>query len=293
MMQEILILTEIARKTDRVKLLLKQYNSYWAAELTDTIINRIEATPLEPAERYDLFNRLAHVWEEHLIGLVENFYENWAFIFTAYQKLFEILYFVKDFTRIVDNGVNLARGLLKLQFATKEQIAGLLESIGILTYQAQDYQKAIEFLCLSIYYRGSYIRAEAFDRCWRELSDILVKLPPTDRAILLDCFLENAFNRFFTGLITPEEVPQKYQDFLATVYRTAVNALEPAVRESISLIKKRFTQLRGQVYNQDELQSTLQNLQMMNHDDWAFAIACHFGEKMKFINQIQKAKALS
>jgi hypothetical protein len=283
-------ITDLTDTLHRIKLLLDHLNTYWAIELTDAFLLKLEGIGLSPTERLNHINDLAQIWEQHLQNMEQDFYPNWAFIYTAYGKLFDILFMIKDNYRIVENGLKLGRNLVKIQFAAPEQIAAFLESLAHLTLRTKNIEKAIELIFLSIYFRGAYLRSPVFDACFGQLDRFFIKLPIKQRAILLSCFLETSFESFFGGLYAENEIGGKFQEYLNTIYRATINTYKPAFRECFSTVKKNFTIFRGQGFAPEDLAETISTLQLIKEDAWAFAIAQYYIKNL--IRNNERTKAL-
>jgi hypothetical protein len=278
---------KIKKNILRLGLLLENLNHFWAMELNDDILNNIEIINIPNSEKLHYYNEIIKVWESHLRFLVTNFFNNWPFIYNAYHQLFEILFKIKDFTRIANNGILLAKNLSKINFASPEQIAGLLESIVLLIVKSKDFRSAVEILYIAIYFRGMYQKTEAFDECFTRLNIILRKLSTNQRPILLNCFLSNIYNQFFGETKSDENKPisddeiQKYRDFIGILYRSSVNAVDPALRDGLTSVKKMLNQIRGTSANLDISNETIFNLQMMNEHSWAFSIALNYCQSLR------------
>ena len=93
---------------------VKKYNPTTPGRRDVTVL---DYAMILPSEKIFAFNMLIHAWEEHLKGLMGDFFNNWPFIYNSYQQLFEILYITKDHLRIADNGIRLAKNLAKKEAA--------------------------------------------------------------------------------------------------------------------------------------------------------------------------------
>ena len=201
MVSHIEILPGFHEKQIRLEKLLQDNNQVWAIELCQGIIDKIEKENLQSTQRLNYYDQIIRIWQNHIRRLVGNFVENWPFIYTAYYYLFDIFLILKDHDRITDAGIRLAKNLIRIQFATKSQIANLLEDLAILTYQANNFRKAIQLILLAVYFRGNYKKNKYFDISFSKLDIILKKLAPNERSLLLDSLLMNTFEEFFVDLI--------------------------------------------------------------------------------------------
>jgi len=192
------IRNQIEKKLERIQFLLKSRDNFWASEVSRNLLDLLEKTAfIPPSEKYHIYNDLINIWELYIKNLLDDFFENWPYIYASYNQLFQILFLIKDTRRVIDIGVKLVRNLARIQFGSKEQIASVLESLAHMSNKNNDTRHTVELLYLTFYFRGKYVNSAAFDSCFQVLEQILLKLSMTQRPVLLYCFLDNAFRIFF------------------------------------------------------------------------------------------------
>lgn len=194
--------SQIEKKLVRIQNLLKSQDNFWASEVSRSLLDLLEKTAsIPPSEKYHIYNDLINVWELYIKSLLDDFFENWPYIYASYNQLFQILFLIKDTRRVIDTGVKLVKNLARIQFGSKEQIASVLESLAHMSNKSNDTRHTVELLYLTFYFRGKYVNSTAFDSCFQVLEQILLKLSMTQRPVLLYCFLDNAFRIFFEPVI--------------------------------------------------------------------------------------------
>ena len=274
-------------KFDRLAELLENQNHFWAVIVSDQISTLLESSNAQSSEKYHYYNHMIRIWENYIKTLVEHLYENWPFVYSAYQQLFNILFITKDHNKIAENGLRLARILVQINFATKDKIAEMLDSLAVLTFQADDYRDAIKIIFLAIYFRGTYLKTPYAEKSFQLLDQVIQHLSPDQRPILLNSFLSKAFFSFFTNpQESSEELWEKYTQFLNDIYRISVNAVSGTLRESFHLVKKLHSQYRDLLEQEGIFNQTIFNLQINDQHTWAYSIVSDY------IQQLQSQKGM-
>ncbi|UYP47646.1 hypothetical protein NEF87_003931 [Candidatus Lokiarchaeum ossiferum] len=271
---------EISSHIDK---LLNQEQQYWAIQLCNTTIKEIQTSNLSNSEIMRRYTILIDLWEHHLRVLVKNFYANWPLIYNAYNFLFEILFLIQDFSRLIYNGLRLAKVLVKIGFSNDFSIANFLDSLAIFTARADYFKETIELLLLSLFFKKNYQRNDYFERTLAKLSEILRKIAHDQRPILLKSVSLNIYQQFFEGSI-------KYIEFIETIYLVSLNKIDKSVQEAFHILIKEKVHLMDPGQNLDLTQQTIVNLQMIKENSWAYSIVQNYCEELKNNNELSKAK---
>ena len=283
------------KKLNRIQSLLKNYNHCWAVEVTKQLIEEIEKQNLSISEKLHYYNKLIIHWEIYLTNAMSDFFERWPFIYPAYNELFHILSITKNYSQILDNGTQLIRNLIRVKFASNEQIATLLNALGIIAYQEKDLRSTIHFVYLTLYFREKGLTIQSFEKSFIILDSILQKLPPQQRSLLMYAILENTHHNFFDptsstesngeteSFSTPLQV--NFEHFIEVINRNSQNFSAGTLKDSIATVKRNFGKFYNTPPNMEEIQTAIQSLVMINEHPWALILIMYQAEMMWNQNQ--------
>jgi hypothetical protein len=272
-------ITDFYKKISKIQNLLDELNHFWAKELCNQIIKEIEIK-IEPiSERLNIYNILINIWETHIKNLVSDLYNNWPFIYNAYNFIFEILYILNDSNRISEIGIRLVKIFDKIKFTKKTNNAKILESLALLIYDSENFQKSLEMFFLSFFFNENFFQTPSGDECLKKFNNLLLKLSAEHRDILLNAFLLEIYNDFF------DENNVKFQEFTEMLFRISFQNFEYIVHKSLQKISQHSINFEEEI---GLLEETINHLQMMKEERWAFSVVKIYCNILYKLNKNEK-----
>lgn len=272
-------ITDFYKKIAKIQNLLDDFNHFWAKELCNQIIKEIEIKIEAISERLNIYNILINIWESHIRNLVSDLHYNWPLIYDAYNCIFEILSIVNDSNRISEIGIRLVKIFYKINFTKNTNIAKILESLALLIYNSENFQKSMELFFLSYFFNENYFQTPSGDDCLKNFNSLLSKLSAEHRDILLNAFLLEIYDNFFDDNNT------KFQDFTEMLYRISFQNFEFILHKSLQKISKHPINFQEEI---GLLEETINSLQMMKEERWAFSIVKIYCNILYKLNKNQK-----
>ena len=272
-------ITDFYKKIAKIQNLLDNFNHFWAKELCNQIIKEIEINIEAISERLNIYNILINIWESHIRNLVSDLHYNWPFIYDAYNCIFEILSIVNDSNRISEIGIRLVKIIHKINFTKNTNIAKILESLALLIYNSENFQKSLELFFLSYFFNENYVQTPSGDDCLKNFNSLLLKLSAEHRDILLNAFLLEIFDNFF------DDNNAKFQDFTEMLYRISFQNFEFILHKSLQKISQHSINFQEEI---GLLEEAINSLQMMKEERWAFSIVKIYCNILYKLNKNQK-----
>ena len=272
-------ITDFYKKIAKIQNLLDEFNHFWAKELCDQIVKEIEINIKAISERLNIYNILINIWESHVRNLVSDLYNNWPLIYDAYNCIFEILSTLNDSNRISEIGIRLVKIFHKINFTKNAKIAKILESLALLIYNSDNFQKSLELFFLSFYFNEDFFQTPSGDECLKHFNSLLLKLSAEHRDILLNAFLFEIYDGFF------DDKNVIFQDFAEMLYRISFQNFEFILHKSLQKISQQSINFEEHI---GLLEETIASLQMMKEERWAFSIVKIYCNILYKINKNQK-----
>ncbi len=256
-------ITGFHKKVARIQNLLEDLNHFWAKEICNQIFKEIE-TRIDPiSERLNMYNILINIWESHIKILVSDLYNNWPLIYDAYNFIFEILSFLNDSNRISEIGIRLVKIFYKIKFTENTNNAKILESLALLTYNSENFQKSLELFFLAFILNNDFFQTPSGDECLKNFNALLLKLSAEHRDVLLNAFLLEIYDNFF------DDNSIKFQEFAESLFRISFQNFEFILHKSLQNISQNPINFQE---NMSLLEETIYSLQMIKEEKWAFSI---------------------
>ncbi len=272
-------ITDFYKKIARIQNLLDNLNHFWAKELCNQIIKEIEINVEPISERLNIYNILISIWESHIQNLVSDLYNNWPLIYDAYNFIFEILSFLNDSNRISEIGIRLVKIFHKINFTKNTNNAKILESLALLIYNSENFQKSLELFFLSYFFNENYFQTPIGDECLKNFNSLLLKLSVEHREILLNAFLLEIYDDFFDGNTI------KFQEFTEILFRISFQNFEFILHKSLQKISQHSINFQEEI---GLLEETINSLQMMKEERWALSIVKIYCNILYKLNKNQK-----
>ena len=271
--------TDFYKKIAKIQNLLDDLNHFWAKELCNQIIKEIEIKIKPISERLNLYNILINIWESHIRILVSDLNNNWPLISDAYNFIFEILSIVNDSNRISEIGIRLVKIFYKIEFTKKTNMAKILETLALLIYDSENFQKSLELFFLAFVLNDGFLTTPSGDECLKSFNTLLLKLSPEHRVILLNAFLIEIYDNFF------DDNTIKFQEFAELLFRISFQNFEFVLHKSLQNISQQPINFQEEM---GLLEETIYSLQMMKEERWAFSIVKIYCNLLNKLNKNQK-----
>ncbi|QEE15653.1 hypothetical protein DSAG12_01480 [Promethearchaeum syntrophicum] len=272
-------ITDFYKKISKIQNLLDEFNHFWAKELFNQIIKEIEIKIETISERISIYNILINIWESYVKNLVSDLYSNWPLIYDAYNCIFEILSVLNESNRISEIGIRLVKIFHKIKFTNNKNIAKILESLALLIYNSENFQKSLELFFLSFYFNEGFLQTPSSDECFKKFNSLLLKLSTDHRDILLNAFLFEIYDGFFDGNNI------KFQDFTEMLYRISFQNFEFTLHKSMQKISQHSINFQEEIGLVEE---TIDFLQMIKEERWAFSVVKIYSNILYKLNKNQK-----
>ncbi len=273
------IITDFYKKIARIQNLLDNLNHFWAKELCNQIIKEIELK-IEPiSEQLNIYNILINIWESHIRNLVSDLYNNWPLIYDACNFIFEMLSSINDSNRISEIGIRLVKIFYKIKFTKNTNIAKILESVALLIYNSENFQKPLELFFLAFFLNEDFLQTPSGDECLKNFNALLLKLSVEHRNVLLNAFLLEIYDNFF------DENSVKFQEFAEMLFRISFQNFEFILHKSLQNISQTSINFQEEM---GLLEETIYSLQMMKEEKWAFSIVKIYCNLLYKLNKNQK-----
>ena len=272
-------ITDFYKKVAKIQNLLEDLNHFWAKEICNQIFKEIE-TKIDPiSERLNMYNILINIWESHIRILVSDLHNNWPSIYDAYNFIFEILSFLNDSNRISEIGIRLVKIFYKIKFTENTNNAKILESLALLIYNSENFQKSLELFFLAFILNDEFLQTPSGDDCLKNFNSLLLKLSAEHRDILLNAFLLEIYDNFF------DDNSLKFQEFAESLFRISFQSFEFILHKSLQNISQQPINFQD---NMGLLEETIYSLQMIKEEKWAFSIVKIYCNLLKKLNKNQK-----
>jgi len=272
-------ITDFYKKIAKIQNLLDNLNHFWAREICNQIIKEIEKKIETISERLNIYNILINIWETHIRNLVSDLHNNWPLIYDAYNFIFEVLSIINDSNRISEIGIRLVKIFNKIKFTKKTNNAKILESLALLIYNSENYQKSLELFFLSFFFNEDFFQTPSGDECLKNFNILLLKLSVKHRDILLNAFLLEIYDDFF------DDNNVKFQEFTEMLYKISFQNFEFILHKSLQQISQHSINFEEEI---GLLEETINSLQMIKEERWAFSIVKIYCNILYKLNKNQK-----
>ena len=279
---EIENITDFYKKIARIQNLLDTLNHFWAKELCDQIINEMKEKIQPISVQLNIYNILINIWESHISTLVTDLDNNWPLIYDAYSFIFETLSILNDSDRIAKIGIKLAKIFYKIKFTINSNIAQFLESLALLIYNPDNFQKSLELFFLAFFFNEDFLQTPKGDDCLKTFDILLLKLSDNHRYILLNAFLYDIYINFF------EEEMASFTEFVNLLFRISFQNFEFILHKTFQHISQNPIDFHDNI---NILKETINSLQMLKEDAWAFSVVkiyCNILNKLSSHQKIEQ-----
>ena len=213
--------------------LLQNANHQWASRLFTDLHFQIEKTEwLVSQKKRQLIMIIANSWWIYLNSLKKDQIDIVKYI-DAYKRFFSFLSQLDEFDLFNNFWNNLLKDFMKIEDLSIDGITKFINSFSIKVKEREDYLRLVELQILLMALRKSVFPSELFSFSLKFIGEILYKLEPSKKALLLFVFIEN-INLKYKLVDTDVES----QEFILNINKILSNRLPPYLKEDFSNMRK-------------------------------------------------------
>jgi hypothetical protein len=214
--------------------LLHNANHNWASRLFTDLLFTIETTEwLVPQKKRQLIMIITNSWWIYLNSLTKAKEKTDVIRYIdAYKRFYSFLSQLDEFDLFNNFWMNLLKDFIKLEDLSIEGFTKFVNSFSIKVKERDDHLKLIELQILLMYLRKSVFPSDLFSISLKLLGEILYKLEPAKKALLLYVFLENVNIKY--NLTKDEDE----QDFIQNIYKILADRLPNYLEEDFDNMSK-------------------------------------------------------
>lgn len=263
--------------------LLQKANHQWASRLFNNLYFEIEKTEwLVSQKKRQLIMVITNSWWIYLNSLTKQKERiDIIRLIDAYKRFFSFLSQLDEFDLFNNFWTELLKTFIKADNLDIEGITKFINSFCLKVKAQDNYLTLTELQILLIYLRKTVFPSELFNFSLKFLGEIVYKLEPSKKALLLFVFLEN--------INIKNQIIEDSQEFVQNVNKILANRIPPFLRENFSDMRKITVNKLNFKYTLSDLEELIYYLNNIGEFSWIIIIIRYIFAKLNEFENFQVA----
>ncbi len=264
--------------------LLQNGNHRWGDRLFTELYFEIEKTDwLERHKKHQLIMIITNSWwiylNSQLNRKAEGAKKDFIKYLDAYNRFFSFLSRLDEFDLFTNFWTGLLKKFIKVENLSVEGITKFISSFCIKAKEREKYLKLVELQILLMFLRKTVFPSDMFRFSLKILGEILFKLEPGKKALLLYVFMENLNIKYL------EDSP----DFVQVINKILANRIPSYLKEDFSNMRKISINERNFSANLTDLEELINYLNYIGENSWIIIIIRYLFAKIKQFQTFEEA----
>ncbi len=265
--------------------LLQNANHRWGDKLFTNLYYEIEKIDwLDSQKKRQLNMIITNSWWIYLNSLINRKNEGVEIDFIryidAYNRFFSYLSKLDEFDLFTNFWTILLKSFIKVKNLSVEGITKFINSFCLKVKEKENFLKLVELQMLLMYLRKTAFPSNLFRFSLKILGEILFKLEPGKKALLLFIFLENITIKYL----------DESSDFVQMINKILANRLPNYLKEDFTNMRKISINERNFSSSLTDLEELIYYLNSIGENSWIIIIIRYLFAKIKEFQSIKEAK---